>query len=358
MSKSFINLDTEQAVISAIPALLRFLPINSIVAIMFGPSGAPRGEIRCAIRFDLDRDQAHRFPQTCNLHSRNNANAILVAVCDPDQDEHALDVLNAARTALHHHSIQVLQMLTTHSLTEAGRWSDPDTGAHGPTVPYTDAAITAEVVYQGATIDKSREAIEAEFSLTDPAPYLTVTEDLNELVTRTVAELHALITGRADAPTDDLATRAAIIITENVHIRDGLLRLGIGNEQAAAQIWTTLAAELRGQARTEVLTVAAFNHYISGDGVRAGIAIDHVADTAVAAKLPLPTLADLLSAALRAGLEPQKIRAIIPTRERAPLPGSDLYACGHTGPRQLPHPGVGGAPFFVAAVAFRWAPAH
>ena len=50
MSKSFINLDTEQAVISAIPALLRFVPTNSIVAIMFSRSDAPRNEIRERLR--------------------------------------------------------------------------------------------------------------------------------------------------------------------------------------------------------------------------------------------------------------------------------------------------------------------
>jgi hypothetical protein len=194
----------------------------------------------------------------------------------------------------------------------------------GPPFPHTDAAITAEGVYQGSPIRNSREALDAEFSLTEPAPYLAAADDFDELIARTIAELHALITGTVDAPTEDLATRAAIIVIADVHIRDGLLRLGLGNEQAAAHTWTAQAAQLRGQARTEVLTIAAFNYYISGDGVRAGVAIDHIADTAEAAELPLPTLADLLNAALLAGLEPEKIRLIIPTRERTALPGCDL----------------------------------
>ena len=325
MSKSFINLDTEQAVISAIPALLRFVPINSIVAIMFGPSGAPRTEVHSTIRFDLDVDQARRLPITCNLHSRNTATAILVAIGGHDHDEHVLQVLNAARAALHRQSIQVLQMLTTRSLTEAGHWADPDTGAHGPTVPYTDAAITAQLVFEGAAINTSREDIETEFSLSDAAPENpTVAEDFDELVARTAVELHALATGRSSAPTEDLATRAAIIVTENVHIRDGLLRIGLGNEFATAQMWTALAAQLRGQARTEILTVAAFNYYLAGDGVRAGIAVDHIADAADAVEIPMPTLADLLNAALRAAMDPAKLRMIIPSSDRTPIPGTDL----------------------------------
>jgi hypothetical protein len=326
MGKSFVNLDTEQAVISAIPALMRFVPSNSIIAIMFSHSDAPRNAIRCAIRFDvdIDRDQAQRLPQTCHLTAEDNAASILVAVCDPEHDAHALDILNDTRAALHDADIQVLQMLMTHSLTEAGRWADPDTGAQGPTIPYTDAAVTAETVALGDIIEKSRDALEVEFTLTDPAPYLPAAEEFEELVARTVAELHALITGTADAPTEDLATRAATIVTEDVHIRDGLLRIGLGREAATARIWTALAAQLRGQDRAEVLTIAAFNYYIARDAVRAGIAIDHVADAAQDAELDLPNLADLLSAALRAGLEPEKIRAIIPTRDRKPLPGSDL----------------------------------
>jgi Domain of unknown function (DUF4192) len=326
MSKSFINLSTEQAVISAIPALLRFVPTDSIVAIMFSPSDEPRSEPRCAIRFDVtvDREQAQRFADTCHLTAQDNSGAILVAICDPEHDEHALDILEDTRTGLHSQGIQVLQMLTTHSLTDAGRWINPDTGEDGPTIPYTDAAITAEVILRGAPIEKSRDAIDAEFTLTDAAPYVAVEEDFDDLVHHTVAELCALITGSADAPADDLATRAAITITEDVHLRDALLRIGLGHERATAQMWTALAAQLRGHARAHVLTVAAFNYYLAGDPIRAGIAIDHVDDAVTAAHLPMPNLADLLSAALRAGLEPAKLREIIPTREQAPIPGTDL----------------------------------
>jgi hypothetical protein len=325
MSKSFINLSTEQALISAIPALLRFVVTNSVVAIMFSPSDGPRNDVRCAIRFDVtvSREQAQGFALTCHLTAEDNSGAILVAICDPEHDEHALDILEDTRTALHNQGIQVLQMLTTHSLTTAGRWINPDTGEFGPTIPYTDAAITAEVVLEGAPIERSRDAIEAEFTLTDAAPYVAVEGDFEDLVHHTVAELRALITGAGDAPADDLATRAAIII-DDVHLRDALLRIGLGHERAAAQTWTALAAQLRGHARAHVLTVAAFNYYLAGDAVRAGMAIDHVVDAVTAAHLPTPNLVDLLSAALRAGMEPTKLRAIVPTREQAPIPGTDL----------------------------------
>ena len=111
---------------------------------------------------------------------------------------------------------------------------------------------------------------------------------------------------------------------DDLHFRDGLLRIGLGNEFAAAQMWTTLAAQLRGQARAEILTVAAFNYYLAGDGIRAGMRHDHIADAAAAAHLPMTTLAELLNAALRAAMDPAKLRMIIPNRQRTPIPGTDL----------------------------------
>ena len=89
-------------------------------------------------------------------------------------------------------------------------------------------------------------------------------------------------------------------------------------------MWTALAARLRGQARAEVLTVAAFNYYIARDAVRAASPSTTSPTPPPPHELPLPNLADLLSAALRAGLEPEKLRQIIPSRDRTPLPGTDL----------------------------------
>jgi methylmalonyl-CoA mutase N-terminal domain/subunit len=68
---------------------------------------------------------------------------------------------------------------------------------------------------------------------------------------------------------------------------------------------------MRGQARLEAVTIAAAYAYMSGDSVRAGIAVDIATTEAEQAGLEEPMLAVLLNTALRRGVEPKKIREII-----------------------------------------------
>jgi hypothetical protein len=70
--------------------------------------------------------------------------------------------------------------------------------------------------------------------------------------------------------------------------------------------------------------MAAFTYYAGDDGVRAGIALDHAIAAARGDDAPVPRLAQYLTAALEPGMPPHKIREIIPTREAAPIPGTDL----------------------------------
>lgn len=126
------------------------------------------------------------------------------------------------------------------------------------------------------------------------------------------------------APTPALATRAAIVVNAHIALRDALLRLGVGHQVAAGQLWTRLAAQHRGATRANLLAMAAFTYYAGDDGVRAGIALDHAIAAARGDDAPVPRLAQYLTAALEPGMPPHKIREIIPTREAAPIPGTDL----------------------------------
>ncbi|WP_375486580.1 DUF4192 family protein, partial [uncultured Mycobacterium sp.] len=177
MAKPVITLHSPADILAAIPALVRFVPDNSVVALMFShASGGQVLDVRCAIRFDLTISvaQAAAFPETCGLSAEHNAAALLAAICEPGLDRHARQVLNTARAALHYAGIPVLKMLTTASLTEPGQWVDPDTGEHGPTIPYTDSVLYGRAAVDRVVINASRRDIEAEFAPTEPAPLLTV----------------------------------------------------------------------------------------------------------------------------------------------------------------------------------------
>ena len=66
--------------------------------------------------------------------------------------------------------ILVLRRIMTRDVTTEGQWYDPDTGATGPTYPYTDSLVTAHRVLGGDRISPARADIEAEFAPLPPAP--------------------------------------------------------------------------------------------------------------------------------------------------------------------------------------------
>jgi hypothetical protein len=313
--------------LAALPHMLGFVPADDLVAIMLGPSHDPLrmpalAAIRCPIT--ITDQQAQRFPATCNLTAHQFPAAVLIAVTDADRVERAVALLNTVRIALHERDIAVLRILTTHSVTEAGQWLDPDTGASGRTVAFTDSPATALGVLQGRTIAPSRADMQREFATVESAPTMDLeAQDFPALVADTAYDLHRIITGFGD-PSPGLAARAALLVTAHVALRDGLLRLALEHELSAGRLWTHIAAQHRGSARAELLTMAAVCYYTGEDTVRAGMALTHAAAAVREADTALPRLAVLVQTALQNGLPPAHIRGVIPSRETTPIPGTDL----------------------------------
>lgn len=327
MSTPELSFATPTELISALPHLLGFIPTNDIIALMLGPSTDPaesplRAVIRCPVT--IDTDHAQRFPTVCHLIAEQFPAALLVAVCDPRHDTEALNSMQTIRTALHDSGIIVRRTLTTHTVTAPDRWIDLDTGATGPTKPYTDSPATTLGVVEGQLIAPSRDAMQHEFATTEPAPHIDLeAQDIAALIAPTATDLHRTITDNT-TPTTELTARAAAVVTAHTALRDAYLRLSVGHELAAARIWTHIAAQHRGRTRAELLTMAAVAYYSGDDTVRAGMALTHAAAATRAEGGALPRLTTTLYAALEAGMPPSKIRAVIPSRETTPIPGTAL----------------------------------
>jgi hypothetical protein len=327
MTTPELNFSSPAELLAALPHLLGYVPDDDLVALMLAaPEGSTHIPMRAAIRcpITITATQAHRFPDTCTLTAQQFPAAVLVAVCSPDHADHALNILAAVRAALQDRGITVLKMLITHSVSEAGHWHDPDTGTHGPTVAFTDSPATALGVTQGRIIATSRADLHREFGTVETAPQLDLeAQDMAGLIVGTATDLHRLITG-CGAAGPDLASRTAALVTAHVGLRDGLLRLALGHEHSAAQVFTHIAAQHRGRTRAELLAMAALAYYAGGDTVRAAMALSY-ADTAVRDDPDkAPRLVAMLRAALHQATPPERIRAVIPSRDKAPLPGTDL----------------------------------
>jgi Domain of unknown function (DUF4192) len=302
-------LPTPADIVAAAAGLLGFAPTNSIVAYMLHRDPNDGLLVRCAIRFDvtITTAQVANFPATCNPRPVDSHAAVLLAVCDERHNPHAVAVLDALRGALSTAGIPVVRRIMTRDVTNEGQWYDPDTGACGPTYPYTDSLVTAQRILAGDRVSNGRSEIEAEFAPIAPAPPVLI-GDHGDLVVTTADEISDALNGHPIGRT--LPTRAGII-TADVAIRDAMIAAALEHPQAAADLWTHIGRRLRGQPRAEALTIAAVSYCLLGDAIRAGIATDAALDEAEATHCPTPRLAVLLLAALRAGIPPQQIRRIL-----------------------------------------------
>lgn len=327
MTTPELSFATPADLIAALPYLLGYIPDNDVIALMLASSDDPtqiplRAAIRCPV--DIDPAQAQRFPTLCHLTRGQFHSALLVAVCDPNLDDTARATLRMMRAALHTIGVTVRRTLTTHSVSQPGRWVDADTGAHGATKPYTDSPATALGVVQGRIITDSRDEMQREFATTEPAPHIDIeAQDVADLIPDAATALHHAIVEN-DIPTAHLAARIAAVVTAHSGLRDGFLRLNVGHELAAGRVWTCIAARHRGRVRAELLTMAAIAYYCGEDTVRAGMALGQAAAATADDDSTLPRLAEMIYTALEAGMPPSRIRAVIPTRDKTPIPGTTL----------------------------------
>ncbi|KPN44937.1 hypothetical protein AN931_25675 [Mycobacterium intracellulare subsp. chimaera] len=307
------TLRTEADVVAAAAALLGFAPTNSIVAYtLHRDPDAGDMAVRTAIRFDvtISIDQAARFPATVNLRPETTHAAVLLAVCDQPHEWHALTILDALRGALRDAGIPVLRRIITRDVTTEGQWYDPDSGATGPTYPYTDSLVTAHRVLGGDRVSPDRSEVEAEFAYLPPAPPLAL-GDHSELVIQVAQEVADALEGHPVSRS--LPTRAGIAITADVAVRDAMIAAAAQHTDTGAYLWTHIARRLRGQPRAEALTIAAACYCLLADTVRAGIAAQAAVDEAHTSQSTPPRLALMLLAALHSGIPPEKIRRALIT---------------------------------------------
>ncbi|WP_239656661.1 DUF4192 family protein [Mycobacterium riyadhense] len=241
------TLRTEADIVAAAAALLGFAPTNSIVAYLLHRDPTTGDMVvRAAIRCDItiSAEQASNFPATVNLRPQTSHAAVLLAVCDEPQEWHALTVLDALRVALRAAGIPVLRRVITRDVTTEGHWYDPDSGATGPTYPYTDSLVTAHRVLGGDRVSPGRSDIEAEFAYLPPAPPMALA-DHGELVIQVAQEIADALEGH---PINrSLPTRAGIAITADIAVRDAMIAAAAQHSDTAAYVWTHIARRLRGQ---------------------------------------------------------------------------------------------------------------
>lgn len=307
-----INLSSNTDILAATPALVGFVPTNSIVAIVLDNTGDRRA-VHVSARYDIAEplDAAAQLANTLPLQQPNGDMRILIliAITDTGDLKHAGDHLDAAQRHITARGASILKRLHTPSLDAGHTCTDIDTGDTGTTVDYRTSEAALLMAVAGHSVRATRDDIAAEFAPTEQAPAPDVDTDTAEFIAQTGRGMSAAFEDPT-ALTPQLAANVGLLITTNVTHRDALLILSTEHPQIGATVWTHLARQLRGRACIEALALAAACFYCSSDTVRAGLALEAAHHTAADAGLPDTTLVLLLDTAVQAAVPPTKLRQV------------------------------------------------
>ena len=316
MTQQRMSLATAADTLAAIPALLGFTPDNSVVVIALTDDGNGSHLVAPTARVDAHQAEAAADTITDALTRQDTpiTAVILAAIADTTHAGAALIGLDAIRDALAAAGIRTIRALHTYSLTAGTTFTDLDRFTDGtiPDPATTELATTR--IADGAVIAASRADLEARYAPTAEIPEslaLAAAATMGaDFLPVTFDELAAVIHAR-EIPSADLTARVGLALaTGHTEVRDAFMALHVHGDHDAADAFTRIAAPLRGTARANALTIAAYFLYCTGDGAAAHAALDAAERTAHRADITLPKLAVLLSAALAAGMEPTQVRGL------------------------------------------------
>ncbi|WP_031332179.1 DUF4192 family protein [Rhodococcus erythropolis] len=279
-----IRLNTATEVLASIPTMLGFIPSASVIVIMLKDEivdGRTTKQIALVTRTDAATGEGAEFDPAPYLQAAARAETtatICVAVAEDAAAVIALDQIAILRQGFRDAGIHDMLALHVTALEAGALWTDLDTYATGLTEdPNASTLSIHNAVEQGRSTAASREDIAARYAVTVEADTATAHAALHaqgtDFVRHAVTELATLIRTRAN-PDAELAARVGLCAAISPTARDALLFTANGNEHAAAHAFATIARQVRGNARIQILTVAAYCSYISGDGPGTGIALE------------------------------------------------------------------------------------
>ncbi|GDY30303.1 DUF4192 domain-containing protein [Gandjariella thermophila] len=315
--------------IAAVPHLLGFHPIDSLVLVILHGEEAHR--VGLTLRTDLPPREHHAevVSQLLLPVDRLDATGAWLAVigggtADPPDLPHQ-DLVDLTGRALTARGIPVVHAAWVAATVAGAAWAcyHPDRCCTGQVPDPASSPLAAATALAGAVTYASREELAAQLAPVDGlalarrSARLELAAEAAELdrrlagpaaVVRDLVAVHQAITDMASGRLvlgDEEVVRLAVALADH-RVRDACLATADGPHAAAAeQLWLALTRGTPVPERAEPATLLAFAAYLRGDGALAGIALD----TAEAAH-PGHRLAGLLRRALDAGLPPARLAVL------------------------------------------------
>jgi len=292
--------------IAAVPHLLGFHPIESLVLVTLHGSRASR--VGLTLRTDLPppgRQEELVAALMAPVRQHDATAACLVVVgggsADPPGPPHR-QVVGAVDRALAGAGVLLAHAVWVEATLAGAAWTCFDHDGCAGTVPDpASSELAAATAVSGAVTYASRDDLAAQLAPDDGAALARRSARL-ELAAE-AAELDRRMAGPAAARRDLLAVhdalaeaavgrlvlgdeevvRLAVALADH-HVRDACLATA-GDPRAAAaeQLWLALTRATPAPERAEPATLLAFAAYLRGDGALAGIALDHAEGAAAGA---------------------------------------------------------------------------
>lgn len=319
-------LDCPGTLIAALPAVLGFVPVNSLVLVT-----AADGELGAVLRADLFDESPGRLSQLADLTARSGAEVAMAVIvddkgagCSMCADEHRR-LARALTAELDEHGVELIAAHVVAEVAAGARWHCADGCGDSGVVDDPSASPTAAAaVLDGRRLYRRREEL-VEVVATADAARTAALRPIIELAetpgpTRPDRQVrgdieYALACAEQNESgqslQDEQLARLAWALTD-VRVRDTLYALAVGAAAGSAEaLWAELARCLPDRWRVEALVLLAFSAYARGDGPLAGISLD-----AALRCQPTHTMAGMLDHALQAGMRPDQIRELAQTGYR------------------------------------------
>jgi Domain of unknown function (DUF4192) len=324
------DLNRPGALIAALPAVLGFVPENSLVLVSLGD-----GELGSVMRVDLSEGLADGVGHLAEVAAAAEPEAAIAVIVDADgahcpgcNEEHRHLCAELAE-ALSQHNIELWAAHVVDRIAVGGRWHCVDgCGSTGAVDDPSASPLAAAAVLDGRRLYPRRSDLQAVVAVDDRARSAELAEAVaRQAATREVAHrADPAGCGRRDVE-NAMAAAARVAGGEalsdpelaglgcalgDVQVRDTLYALAVGETADQAEsLWALLARALPPPWRVEALVLLAFSAYARGDGPLAGVALE-----AALRCEPDHRMAGMLDTALQSGLRPEDIRELALTGYR------------------------------------------
>ncbi|HWF27160.1 MAG TPA: DUF4192 domain-containing protein [Mycobacterium sp.] len=324
------DLNGPGALIAALPAVLGFVPENSLVLVSVGD-----GELGSVLRVDLSEELVDRVGHLAEVAAAAGPEAAIAVIVDADGahcagcDEEYRHLSTVLTEALSQHDIVLWAAHVVDRVALGGRWHCVDgCGSAGAVDDPSASPLAVAAVLDGRrlyprradlqaviAVDERTQRAELAVAVTQQAAAREVAQGEDPAGCSRCDVEHAMAAAarvaRAQPLTDaELAELACAL--GDAQVRDILYALAVGESAGEAEsLWAALARALPLPWRVEALVLLAFSAYARGDGPLAGVSLDAALQCA-----PEHRMAGMLDTALQSGLRPEQIRELAITGYR------------------------------------------